>query len=144
VPLKGQHVTTFDTGRALLAKLRPIDGCRWCGVQKEPHMQRWTELAGWHTWTELTQPEIKGRMLARRAARLCMEPFKYHATTAWAADATGESGEPYCADCKTNGCRQWIRIQDRLERRRMELAGINPKARRPSDGSGGWGGEPPW
>jgi len=26
----------------------------------------------------------------------------------------------------------------------MELDGINPKARRPFDGSGGWGGDLPW
>jgi len=50
--------------------------------------------------------DLKARLHARRAARLTAEPTKYHATTAWAADATGESGEPYCADCKTDGCRQ--------------------------------------
>lgn len=137
---------TIDTGRALLNSLRPMDGCRWCGITRRPHAQQWSGLVGLHKWTAMTLPEIKGRMLARRAARLCAEPFKYHAKTAWVPDHTGESGEPYCADCKTDGCRQWIRIQERLERRRMELAGINPKARRPSDGTGGWGGEPepPW
>ncbi|MEU7338651.1 hypothetical protein [Streptomyces sp. NPDC007074] len=97
-----------------------------------------------HSWQQPGEQTILARMLVRRADRLAAEPPRYHATTAWAADATGESAEPYCADCKTDGCRQWIRIQDRLERRRMELAGINPKARRSSDGSGGWGGEPPW
>ncbi|WP_031132920.1 hypothetical protein [Streptomyces sp. NRRL WC-3719] len=52
------------------------------------------------------------------------------------ADNTGEDGIPYCADCGTEGCRQWMRTDTRLTKRRMELAGINPKRR----SGAGWGG----
>lgn len=96
-----------------------------------------------HSWVEPSQDMILERMTRRRANRLAALSPVYHATTAWAADATGESGEPYCADCKTDGCRQWIRIDTRLSNRRMELDGINPK-RRSKKGSGGWGGGEPW
>ncbi|WP_432053720.1 hypothetical protein [Streptomyces sp. bgisy022] len=76
-------------------------------------------------------------MQSRRAARLNAEPARYHATTGWAADHTGESGEPYCADCKTDGCRPWMRIQDRLDRQRWGTP-------RNQGGTGGWGGDAPW
>lgn len=105
----------------------PLDGCRWCGViTKHEHMQRWSREAGWHVWTPLTQAQIKERMLARRAARLNAAPAVYHATTAWAPDHTGEEGIPYCADCKTDACPSWTRIQIRLDRRRWQLAGDYP------------------
>lgn len=118
-------------------------GCRWCGVQKEHHGRRYKLPVEMHSWEQPSREQILARMLARRAARLNPEPTIYHATTAWAADATGESGEPYCADCKTDGCRQWIRIDTRLSNRRMELDGINPK-RRTKKTRGGWGGDQPW
>ncbi|RCG27386.1 hypothetical protein DQ384_26105 [Sphaerisporangium album] len=44
-------------------------GCRWCGVAKHDHLQRWTAQAGWHTWAPPTQEQIKTRMRARAAAR---------------------------------------------------------------------------
>ncbi|MFJ8929253.1 hypothetical protein ACIRLA_22010 [Streptomyces sp. NPDC102364] len=118
----------------------PLDGCRYCWlITKHDHFQRWApQPIGWHTWTPLEQPQIKARMFARRAARLAAEPVKYHATTAWAPDATGESGEPYCADCKTDGCCRWLRIQDRLDRQRWGIPG-KTRAR-----SSGWGGDAPW
>lgn len=119
-----------------------MDGCRWCGVSKREHCQRWWAPVGWHKWVPLEQAEIKARMLARRADRLNAEPTLYHATTAWAADTTGEEGIPFCADCRTDSCRKWIRIQTRLDERRMELDGINPKRR--SKTAGDWGGGAPW
>lgn len=135
-----------DEGLWPLAEF-PLDGCRYCGlIVKREHFQQWApQPVGWHVWTPLTQTQIKQRMIARRAARLSAEPAPYHATTAWADDGSGESADPYCADCKTDGCRKWLRIQDRLERRRMELGGINPKRRSKSgDAGGGWGGGEPW
>lgn len=122
----------------------PPYGCLWCGTGQDRHGRRWAPaLSDTHSWEKPDSATVLDRMLRRRADRLAAEPTKYHATTAWAADATGESGEPYCADCKNDGCRQWIRIQDRRLNRLLGLAGINPKVR-PSDGSGGWGGDLPW
>lgn len=118
-------------------------GCRWCGIDRRRHGRRWAVILGVHAWLEPGQAMVLERMRRRRAVRLASEPTKYHAITAWAADATGESGEPYCADCKTDGCRQWIRIDTRLSNRRMELDGINPKRRSKKRG-GGWGGDHPW
>ena len=128
-----------DEGLWPLAEL-PLDGCRHCGaIAKHEHFQRWApQPVGWHTWTPLTQTQIKERMLARRAARLNAEPTKYHATTAWAADATGEEGIPFCADCGTGSCRPWIRIQARLDEIRWGI----PRNPRPT--AGGWGGDEPW
>jgi hypothetical protein len=76
-------------------------------------------------------------MWSRRTARLNTEPAKYHATTGWAPDATGESGEPYCKDCGTDGCRPWIRIQARLDRIRWGIPTKHPKNALP----GSWGGD---
>lgn len=42
------------------------NGCRWCGLDQRDHMQRWTDEAGWHTWTAPTDDQIKARMQARR------------------------------------------------------------------------------
>jgi len=42
-------------------------GCRWCGVARRDHAQRWTEAAGWHGWTAPTQQQIKDRMKGRAA-----------------------------------------------------------------------------
>lgn len=44
-------------------------GCRWCGIDQRTHARQWTAEAGWHTWTQPTQPQIKDRMRARRAGR---------------------------------------------------------------------------
>ena len=46
------------------------DGCRHCGQPKRDHMQRWTDQAGWHKWTEPSDEQRLKRMKARRAARL--------------------------------------------------------------------------
>ncbi len=112
-------------------------GCRWCGAEKGSHGRSWIPSAGLHAWERPTSTQILARMQSRRAARLNAEPARYHATTGWAADHTGESGEPYCADCKTDGCRPWMRIQDRLDRQRWGTP-------RNQGGTGGWGGDAPW
>ncbi|WP_176710334.1 hypothetical protein [Streptomyces sp. Wb2n-11] len=108
-------------------------GCRWCGTAQGGHGRRWKPGQGMHAWEQPTQAQIKARMLARRNARLTAEPAKYHATTNWAADLTGEEGIPYCADCKTDTCFRWMRIQARLD---PEGWGVpRPSGRTP----GGWG-----
>lgn len=43
------------------------NGCRWCGVDRDEHLQRWDPTAEWHTWVEPTSAQRKKRMLARRA-----------------------------------------------------------------------------
>ncbi|MEV7034608.1 hypothetical protein AB0N99_30805 [Streptomyces sp. NPDC093272] len=116
----------------------PPFGCTYCGDEQHHHGEQWTAIIGMHTWMQPTQAEILERMLARRDARLNAEPTRYHAATAWAADATGESGEPFCADCKTDGCRRWIRIQARLDEIRWGIP------RNPRGHNGSWGGEAPW
>ncbi|NUS82723.1 MAG: hypothetical protein HOY75_08215 [Streptomyces sp.] len=108
-------------------------GCRWCGVEHARHGRRYRLPVGVHSWEAPWQSTILLRMRRRRAARLNAEPTLYHATTGWAADATGESGEPYCADCKNDGCRRWIRIQARLDQIRWGIP------RNPRSSSGGWG-----
>ncbi|MFM9780430.1 hypothetical protein [Streptomyces scabiei] len=115
-------------------------GCRWCGLAEREHFQRWHRAAKWHFWTPPTQEQIKQRMWSRRTARLNAAPAKYHATTGWAADHTGESGEPYCADCATDGCRPWQRIQARLDELRW---GIPRRPRRSHQTASGWGGNHP-
>jgi hypothetical protein len=112
--------------------------CRWCGQEQGSHGQWWRPGKGYHRYEQPTQAQIKARMRARRLARLTAEPPKYHATTGWAADRTGESADPYCADCRRDGCRQWMRIQHRIDMRRMQLAGIWPwYLSRTADPSGG-------
>jgi len=88
------------------------------------------------------QEQIKVRMRARRTARLNAEPTKYHATTAWADDGSGESADPYCADCKTPVCHRWARIQLRLDQQRFGLPRRVRRARKTP--AGGWGGDQPW
>jgi len=113
-------------------------GCRWCGTQKDHHGRRYKMPVDMHSWEAPDTWLILLRMHRRRAARLNAEPPKYHATTGWAPDSTGEEGIPYCADCGSYACRQWIRIQDRLDRRRWQLA------EQEYGTPGVWGGEPPW
>jgi hypothetical protein len=128
-----------------LAEL-PLDGCRWCGViTKHEHFQRWAPgPVGWHKWTPLEQPQIKARMLARRAARLALEPARYHAHTDW----TGTAGDPedpgyeMCADCRSTQCPRWLRVQRRLDRQRWRMAVAEGTPDTVS--SGGWGGNAPW
>ncbi|QKW31489.1 hypothetical protein HUT11_35595 (plasmid) [Streptomyces seoulensis] len=93
-------------------------GCLICGEPHANHGWQFDSEAGLHQWMRPTQKQIKQRMQARRTARLTTEPTKYHATTGWAPDHTGESAEPYCADCKTDGCHRWARIQTRLDQQR--------------------------
>jgi len=45
------------------------NGCRWCGIDQRSHGRQWTDEAGWHTWEQPTQAQIKARMQARRASR---------------------------------------------------------------------------
>ncbi|MFG3438365.1 hypothetical protein ACGF0J_14070 [Nonomuraea sp. NPDC047897] len=45
------------------------NGCRWCGLAQRDHFQRWARSAGWHSWTQPTQQQIKQRMKARRTLR---------------------------------------------------------------------------
>ncbi|WP_448333546.1 hypothetical protein [Streptomyces sp. DSM 41534] len=113
-------------------------GCSWCGTERQRHGRRWTPIIGVHQWQQPSQDKIKERMLRRRADRLAAEPTRYHATTAWEADAFGEDGIPHCADCKTDTCRPWMRIQDRLDRIRWQLP--TPKRR----SFGGWDADVPF
>ena len=101
-------------------------GCRWCGTERHRHGRRWFAVIGMHQWMEPNQAMILERMTRRLEMRLNPETPKYHAITGWAADHTGEEGIPYCADCKTDSCRRWIRIQSKLDRRRWELDGCPP------------------
>jgi hypothetical protein len=114
------------------------NGCSVCGDPETSHGWQFDSEAGMHQWIRPTLGQIKERMLARRAARLTAPTPKYHATTGWAPDATGESGEPYCWDCGTDGCRPWIRIQARLDRIRWGIPAKHPKNALP----GSWGGIP--
>lgn len=117
----------------------PPYGCSWCGDEQHHHGSQWAPIIGMHQWMQPSQAMILERMRQRRDARLNAEPTLYHAVTAWAADHTGESGEPYCADCKTDGCRPWMRIQERLDRQRWGIPRNLKQA-----GSGGWAGAEPW
>lgn len=112
-------------------------GCRWCGVQQRHHGRRYKLPVGMHAWEAPWLRIILERMRRRRANRLNAEPAVYHATTAWAADATGEEGIPFCADCRTDGCRKWIRIQARLDEIRWGIP-RNPR------GGSKWGGDVPF
>lgn len=42
-----------------------VNGCRWCGVPRREHAQRWTDGVGWHTHTEPTDEQRKARLTAR-------------------------------------------------------------------------------
>ncbi|WP_405531518.1 hypothetical protein OG592_27055 [Streptomyces avidinii] len=60
-----------DTGRMLL-DAEPADtvpnGCHWCGIVQRGHARQWTAQAGWHSWEQPSQEQIKARTIARRAA----------------------------------------------------------------------------
>lgn len=113
-------------------------GCLICGTAQSEHGRRYDSEAGVHSWARPTQQQIKQRMQDRRTARLNTEPAKYHATTGWAPDHAGESADPYCADCKTDVCHRWSRIQTRLDQQRW---GIPIRTKHPLHvPGGGWGG----
>lgn len=42
------------------------NGCRYCGTDRDKHLQRWAPGAKWHGWVEPTPEQRKARMLARR------------------------------------------------------------------------------
>lgn len=42
-------------------------GCGLCGIEWRGHGRQYTEPAGWHSWQQPTQEQIKERMLAQRA-----------------------------------------------------------------------------
>lgn len=115
-------------------------GCRWCGTEDRSHGRTWTPSVGMHAWQRPTNAQITARMQARRTARLNAAPPKYHATTGWAPDHTCESADPYCADCKTDSCPRWARVQDRLDEIRWGIP--RPSRTRKSSGAGWGGGEP--
>lgn len=90
-------------------------GCLICGVPQSAHGRRYDSEAGMHSWTRPTQLLIKARMRNRRAARLNAAPPKYHATTHYSGTPGDPDDEGYalCADCGTDDCAQYQRIQTR-------------------------------
>ncbi|KPI31405.1 hypothetical protein OV320_2621 [Actinobacteria bacterium OV320] len=119
-------------------------GCRWCGTQRWHHGRRWKPVVGLHAWEVPSEALILERMTRRRADRLAALPQVFHATTGWAADGTGESADPYCADCKRDGCPRWARIQTRLDQQRHGLPRRFRRRRKAPAGAGGWGGNSTW
>jgi hypothetical protein len=125
----------------------PPYGCRWCGDEQQHHGQQWAPIIGMHSWLEPSQAMILERMRRRRAARQTTVPPLFHATTGWAPDLTGESADPYCADCGRESCPRWNRIQTRLDRQRSGLprrVRRSRRSRKTADAGGGWGGDQPW
>jgi hypothetical protein len=47
----------------------PPSGCHHCGLGRRLHFQRWTDAAGWHTFTEPSRELIAERMRAKYAGR---------------------------------------------------------------------------
>lgn len=50
----------------------PFDpsACRWCGIPKRNHLQRWRPLpVGWHVWIEPTKEQRYARIRANAADR---------------------------------------------------------------------------
>ncbi len=37
-------------------------GCRWCGVDKRDHAQRWVPGRGFHGWVQPTTAQIEARL----------------------------------------------------------------------------------
>ena len=91
-------------------------GCRWCGDEKHHHGSQWAPIIGMHPWLEPDQAMILERMLRRLDVRLNAAPPKYHATTRYTGSAGDPDDEGYalCADCSTDACPQYQRIQTRL------------------------------
>lgn len=119
-------------------------GCRWCGDEQHHHGSQWAPIIGMHQWMEPSQAMILERMTRRRADRLAAVPPVFHATTGWAPDHTGESADPYCADCGREACPRWARIQTRLDQQRFGLPRRVRRARKPQSAGAGWGGDQPW
>lgn len=119
-------------------------GCRWCGIEQRHHGRQWAPIIQMHPWMEPDQPMIRERMWRRLEVRIDAEPPKYHATTAWAPDHTGEEGIPFCADCKTDVCHRWSRIQTRLDQQRFDLPRRVRRSRKALASAGGWGGDQRW
>jgi hypothetical protein len=117
-------------------------GCRWCGTDRGHHGARWVPAAGLHRWVEPTRAQMVARMTARRNARLAAletaSGFRYHAARTWSGTPGNPEDEGYelCADCRTDSCPQFHRIQDRLLR---SLYG--PPKRTAGQG---WGGGAPF
>ncbi|WP_198654405.1 MULTISPECIES: hypothetical protein [Nocardia] len=44
------------------------NGCHWCGVDREQHLQRWAPGIAWHIWIEPTTEQRVDRLKARRNA----------------------------------------------------------------------------
>lgn len=44
------------------------NGCRFCGVDRDTHLQRWAPGVEWHRWAVPTDEQRKARLLARREA----------------------------------------------------------------------------
>ncbi|MFJ6069091.1 hypothetical protein ACIQHU_39380 [Streptomyces tendae] len=44
-------------------------GCVHCGIERRIHGRQYTKAAGWHSWQQPTQQQIKDRMRARRDER---------------------------------------------------------------------------
>lgn len=113
-------------------------GCRWCGTPQYHHGRSYNAGAGMHGWERPTNAQILARMRARRAARITAPAPRYHATTRW----TGIPGDPedpgyeLCADCGTETCAQYLRIQQRRAR-----ALTDPAAQ---SCGGGWDTNPNW
>jgi hypothetical protein len=49
------------------------NACRWCGVDKPSHNQRWAQEVKWHGWVMPTGEQRRQRMLARRTGRQAPE-----------------------------------------------------------------------
>lgn len=109
-------------------------GCRWCGTEQRGHGRRWKPGAGLHTWQRPTNAQIIARMTARRAARLNAAPPEYHALTRYSGTHSDPDDEGYalCADCGTDACPQYQRIQTRLARSWTSAAA--------QTAGSGWGG----
>lgn len=41
------------------------NGCRWCGIVKQFHAQRWVAGHGWHIWEPPTDAQRKARLVTR-------------------------------------------------------------------------------
>ena len=51
-----------------MSELPNPNGCRFCGVDRETHLQRWAPGVEWHRWAVPTDEQRKARLLARREA----------------------------------------------------------------------------
>jgi hypothetical protein len=77
-----------------------------------------------HAWERPTNAQIIARMKTRRDVRLTTSPPKHHAATRYSGTAGDPEDEGYalCADCGTDACAQYQRIQIRIAASRTEPA----------------------